>query len=91
MNAFAGAPASIKRLYVLFAFALSVDKDIIKVHYHKNVKLFCQYLVDVALKHGRRVGQSKRHDLIFEMAIVGPKGRILFIAFPDAHLIIGIG
>ncbi len=78
-------------LYVLFAFVLGVDKDVIEVHYDKNVKLLCLDLVDVTLKRGRCIGKSKRHDLIFEVTIVGPEGCFLFIAFPDPHSIVGIG
>ncbi len=78
-------------LYMLFAFALGVDEDVIEIYYHKIVKLLCQDLVNITLKCGRCVGQSKRHDLIFEVTIAGSKGRLLFIAFPDPHLMVGIG
>ncbi len=74
---------------MLFALVFNIDEDVIKVHYHKNVELLCQNLVDITLKRGRRIGQSKRHDLIFEMTIVDPEGRLLFIAFPYPHLMIG--
>ena len=37
---------------MLFILALSVDENVIKVHYQENDKLFCQDLVNVALKHG---------------------------------------
>ncbi len=78
-------------LYVLFAFVLGVDEDVIEIHYNKNVDLFCQDLVDITLKRGRRVGQSKRHDLIFKVTIAGFEGRLLFVAFPDPHSMVGIG
>ncbi len=77
-------------LDVLFALALSVDEDVIEIHYHENVKLLGQDLVDVALKRGRCVGQSERHDLVLEMAIAGPESRLPFIAFPDPHSMVGI-
>ncbi len=77
-------------LYVLFALVLGLDEDVIEVHYHKNVKLLDQDLVDITLKHDRRVGQSKRHDLIFEMTIAGPEGHLSFITFPDSYLMVGI-
>ncbi len=77
-------------LYLLFTLVLSIDEDVIEVHYYKNVKLFYQDLVDVTLKRSRYVGQSKRHDLIFEMTITGPEGRFLFITFLNPHLIVGI-
>ncbi len=78
-------------LYVLFVFAFGVDEDVIKVHYHKNVEFFCQDLDDIILERNRCVSQSKRHDLIFEMVIAGPEGRLPFIAFPDLHSMVGIG
>ncbi len=76
---------------MLFALALSLDEDVIEVHYYKEVKLFGQDLVDVTLKRGRCVGQSERHDLVLEMAVAGPESRLPFIAFPDPHSIVGIG
>ncbi len=78
-------------LYIFFALALGVDEDVIEVYYHKKIELLCQDLVDVTLKRGWCVGQSKRHDLIFEMAIAGPESRLPFIAFRDPHLMVGIG
>ncbi len=75
---------------MLFAFVLGIDEDVIQEHYDENVKLPCQDLVDVTLKRDRRVGQSKRHDLIFEMTIAGPEGRFSFIAFSDPHSMVGI-
>ncbi len=76
---------------MLFAFALGIDEDVIEIHYHKNVELFYHDLVDITLKCGRRVGQSKRHDLVFEVTIAGPEGRLPLIAFLDPHLIVSIG
>ncbi len=78
-------------LDVLFALALSVDEDVIEIHYHENVEFLGQDLVDVALKRGRCVGQTKRHNLVLKMAIAGPEGRLPFTAFPDPHSMIGIG
>ncbi len=78
-------------LYILFAFTLGVDEDVIKVHYHDNVKLFCQDLVDITLKYSWCIGQSKRHHLVLEMAIAGLESRLPFIAFPTPYLIVGIG
>ncbi len=63
-------------LYMLFVFALGVDEDIIEVHYHKNVELLCQDLVDIALERGRCVSQSKKYHLVLEMAIAGSEGRL---------------
>ncbi len=76
---------------MLFALALSVDEDVIEIHYYKDVELLGQDLVDITLKHGQCVGQSERHDLVLEMAIGGLEGRFPFIAFPDPHSMVGIG
>ncbi len=75
---------------MFFIFVFGIDEDVIEVYYHKNVKLFYQDLINVALERGRYVGQSKRHDLILKVAITGPKGCFPFIAFLDPHSIIGI-
>ncbi len=76
---------------MLFALALSIDKDVIEIHYYEDVELLGQDLVDVTLKRGRCIGQSKRHDLVLKMALAGPEGRLPFVAFPDPHLMVGIG
>ncbi len=76
---------------MFFAFVLSVDENIIEIHYYEDVELFGQDLVDIALKRGRCIGQSERHDLVLEMAVSGPEGRLPFVAFPDPHSMVGIG
>ncbi len=76
---------------MLFAFILGINEDIIEVHYYKNVELLHQDLVNIVFKLSRYIGQFKKHDLIFEMAIAGPESRLLLIAFPDPHSIVGIG
>ncbi len=78
-------------LYVFFAFAFDVDEDVIKVHYHKNVKFFYQDLIDIALECSRCVSQSKRYDLVLEVAIAGLEDRFPCIAFPDPHSMVCIG
>ncbi len=76
---------------VLFALALSVDENIIEIYYYEDVELLGQDLVDVTLKRGRCVGQSERHDLVLEMAVAGPEGRLPFVAFLDPHSMVSIG
>ncbi len=78
-------------LDVLFVFVLGVDKDVIEVHYDKNVKLFYQDLIDITLECGRCVSQSKGHHLVLEMAIAGPEGRLPFVSFPNPYSMVGIG
>ncbi len=76
---------------MLFALALSVDEDVIEIHYYKDVELLGQNLVDVILKCDRSVGQSKRHDLVVKMSVAGPEGRLPFVTFPNPHSMVGIG
>ncbi len=75
---------------MLFAFAFGIDKDVIKVHYHENIKLLYQDLIDIALERDGCIGQFKRHHLILKMAIASLEGCLPFIAFSDPHLIVGI-
>ena len=75
---------------MLFSLVFGVDKDVIEVYYHKNIELLCQNLIDIALKHDRYVGQSKKHYLILEMAIASLEGRLPFISLSDLHPIISI-
>ena len=91
MNTFAIIPILIKQLHLLFVFTFDIDKNIIKVHYYKNVKFFYQDLIDAALEHGQCISQSKRYFLVLEMAIAAPEGRLPSIAFLDPYLMIGIG
>ncbi len=76
--------------HILFAFAFGVDEDVIEIYYYKNIKLFCQDLVDIILEDSQCIGQSKRHHLVFEMVIVGSESRFSFIAFLDPYLMVGI-
>ena len=77
-------------LYIFFALVFSSDKDIIKVDNYKNVKLFSQDLIDITLNRGWYISQSKRYDLIFKMIIMSFEGRLLFISFPNFHLMVGM-
>ncbi len=76
---------------MLFALVLSVDEDVIEIHYYKDVELLGQDLVDIALKRGRCVGQFERHNLVLKMAVAGPESRLPFVAFPDPHLMVDVG
>ena len=76
---------------MLFVFAFGVNEDVIKVHYYNNIELLCQDLINIALKRGRYIGQSKKHHLVLEMAMVASEGCFLFIAFPNPHSMIDVG
>ncbi len=44
---------------MIFFFDFSIDEDVIKVYYHKNIKLFYQDLVDIVMKSSQYIDQSK--------------------------------
>ena len=75
---------------MLFGFAFSIDEDVIEVHYYKNIEFFCQNLNNVALKHSRCIGQSKKHDQVFKVAIADLEDHLPFIVFPNSYLMVGI-
>ena len=74
--------------YILFAFAFNIDEDVIEVHNYKNVKPFCQDLINVALECGWCICQFKRHHLVLKIAIAAFKGCFFFIIFFDPYLIV---
>ncbi len=71
---------------MLISLALSVDEKVIEVYDNKNVKLFCQDLIDITLKYDRYISQAKRYYLVFEVTIIGLKGYLLFIVFLYPHV-----
>ncbi len=55
----------------------------------KDVKLISSFLarlIDIALEASRSVEKSKRHDLVFEVTVSGPKDNLLLIAFSNSHM-----
>ena len=80
----------LNNLHVFFTLVFGVDKDVIEVYYYKNVEFFCQDLIDITLKRGRYISQSKKYNLVLKMAIAGFEGNLLFVVFSDPHLIIDI-
>ena len=77
-------------LYIFFIFALSMDEDVIEVYYHNDIKFLCQDLANIILGCSWYISESKRHDLVLEVAIAGPEGRLLFVSFLNPHWMIGI-
>ena len=76
---------------MFLALAFSVDEDVIKIHYYKNIELLYQNFIDIALENDQCIGQSKRYHLVLEMIVVGLEDCVQFIAFSDSHPMIGIG
>ena len=78
-------------LDVAFALIFGIDKDIIQIHNNEDIKFFCEDLIDVALEYCRSVGQSKRHHLIFEIAVSSLESSLPLISFANSHPVVGTG
>ncbi len=76
--------------YAFFSLTLNVNKNVIEVHYDKDIKLFRQDVVDVIMESDQCISQSKKHYLVLEVAITSSKTRLFFIVFFDTHLVVGI-
>ena len=70
------------------ACLFSIDQDVIQIHYDKDVKLFSEDFINVALKTGWSIGESKRHDLVLEVAVPSTKNSLSFVAFSNSHPIV---
>ena len=75
---------------MFFSLVFGIDEDVIKVYYHKNIELFYQNLINVALKCSRYIDQCKKHYLILEIIVAGFESHFSFISFSDLHLIIDL-
>lgn len=82
---------SLHCLEVGLSCILSIDQDIVQIHYNKDIKRFNKNLIDVALKIGGCIEKPKGHDLVFEINISGTKDYLLFNTFSNPHLVISIG
>ena len=76
---------------MFFVFVFGINKDVIKVHYYKNIELPYQDFINIALEHDQCIGQSKKHYLVLKMALAALESHLLFITFPDPHSIVGVG
>ena len=81
-------------LHVWLAWVFSIDQNVVQIHNDEDVELvssFSARLVDIALEAGRSAGKSKRHDLVLEVTVSGPKGGLTLIAFSNSHPVVGTG
>ena len=78
-------------LDVAFALIFGVDEDIIQIYNDKDIELFRENFIDIALEYCRSVGQSEKHYLILEVAVSGPESSLPLISFTNSHLVIGTG
>ena len=69
---------------------LRYRSDVVQIYDNEDIQLLREDLIDIALKDGRSIRKSERHNLILEVAVSGPEIGLLFVAFANPHPIIGI-
>ena len=47
--------------------------------------------MNITLEGSQSIKKAKRHDLVFEIEVLGPESNLLLIIFTSFHLMIGIG
>ncbi len=67
------------------AGVFGIDQDIIQIHHNKDIKLFSEDLVDVALKTGGCIRKTEGYYLVLKVAVSGAKGHLLLVTFSDCH------
>ena len=74
----------------VFFLRVRVDEYVIKVHQYTNIEQVTEDVIHEALESGRCVGESKRHYVPFEGAIVSPESHLPFIALSDSDQMVGM-
>ena len=74
-----------------FALIFGIDENIIQIHNNENIELFYKDLIDIALECCQSIGQSKKHYLIFEVAVSDPENSFPLIFFANSYPVIGTG
>ena len=67
------------------AWILGVDEDVIKVNNDEDIEFLGQDLVNITLKAGCCIKQTKGHYLVLEMAVSSLESSLPFIAFFYLH------
>lgn len=70
---------------------VGINQDIIQVNNHKNVKLLCQYTIDVALKAWRCIENTKQYYMIVKLIISSVEKSFPLVFFANSYPIIGTG
>ena len=74
-----------------FSFVFSINENIIQIYNNKDIKLFHEDLIDIALEGCRSIGQSKKQYLILKVTISGPESSFLLISIANSYPVIRTG
>ena len=77
-------------MFVIFYFAFWEDKDVVKVYYIEYINVATKSAVNIGLKGGRGISQTKGYDEVFIVAISRPKGGLPFVSFPYLYSVVGV-
>ena len=78
------------QILLIFFLGAGENKNIIKVDYIEDVNVITERTVDIGLKGGRGISQTKRHHKVFIVPITGTKRYFPLVTFPYPYLIIGV-
>src|ERR1700687_4865851 len=67
---------------------VGVYQDGVEVRNTELVQILAQGSVDVGLERGGGVGEAKRHDEVFEMAVSGAESCLPLVAHGDADKVV---
>jgi hypothetical protein len=88
---FAKAGQDLLHMRNVFFECAGVNEDVVDINDAKDVQEFTETIVGVGLKRGRSIGETKRHNKIFEMSIPRTERCLVLIAIRNSELIVGVG
>ena len=68
----------------VFFFGVQVDEYVVKVYQYTNIEQVAKDVIHEALESGGCIGESERHYMPFEGAVVSPESRLPFVALSDS-------
>ena len=75
---------------LVFFLGVGVDEYVVEVHQYTNIEQVAEDVVHEALESGRCVGESERHYVPFEGAIVSLESPLPFITLLDLDQMVGM-
>ena len=74
----------------VFFVILAVNQDVINVNDYTNVEEGSEDILNESLECGWGIGESKGHDLILIMAILGMESCLLNVILVDPDLVVSL-
>src|SRR5436190_1274603 len=77
-------------MLLMFFLRAREDEDIIKVDYAEDVNVATERTVDIGLKGGRGISQTKGYYKVFVVLVAGTKGCFPLVTFPYPYPMVGV-